>query len=202
MEHHQQNPDSTAGQHIVNPGNLRRERMNEVCAQCHSGGEQLRESFTYVPGEPLEDYLAIDLSGENASNEDPHSANQLARLIKSRCFQKSDSMTCATCHNPHQQERGNQALFSDRCRECHQTQDCIEFPDLGVAIQNRCIECHMPARRDDVVSVHTSDGKTVTPLLRDHYIRGWPDAAVRVRQSILRTIRSGSSSVQSSLQER
>ena len=43
----------------------------------------------------------------------------------------------------------------------------------GSTKETRCIDCHMPARRDQQVKVETKLG-AVTALLRDHKIGVWP----------------------------
>ena len=177
VQFHKLQPDEFEAHFIVNPSELGRDRLQEVCAQCHSGGGELRRpAFSYVPGEPLADYLDIDLAAENERNDDPHSANQLGRLRRSACYQGSNELSCVTCHDPHRHERGNTALFSSRCLQCHQTDDCGARSRFGSAIDRRCIECHMPSRRDAEVSAAAESG-TLLPLLRDHLIGIWPDVS-------------------------
>ena len=177
VEYHRKNPAATTARHIQNPGKLSQQRANEVCAQCHSGvGRLLKAAFTYQPGQPLDQYLAIELADDHPRNDDPHSANQLARLKKSRCYTASEKMTCAMCHDPHRQQRGNTALFSQRCASCHQSDQCGLETQHGAWLHDRCVVCHMPSRRDSLVSVPTPR-RTVTPLLRDHHIAVWPEAS-------------------------
>ncbi len=176
VQYHQNHRDDVQPRYIVNPALLSSERGNEVCAQCHSGAGQLRQpAFSYRPGEPLADYIALDFSGDNVENDDPHAANQLARLMKSRCFSESRDMTCHTCHDPHRQERGDLALFGSRCATCHEQTDCGLSAELGEGITNRCVPCHMPSRRDNQGIIETADGHFL-PLLRDHFIQAQPDA--------------------------
>lgn len=184
VAYHTAHPDESEGKDIVHPGRLSRERSNEVCAQCHSGiGKSLQPPFSYRPGEPLAEYLRLEHRGEEVHGG-VHTDDQLARLRMSRCFQASDSMTCATCHNPHQHERGKLALFSERCRTCHQADDCHVYPEVGEAIRERCIDCHMPKRRDREMKFHTQRGVVDLLMLRDHYIRGWPQATEETLEEI------------------
>lgn len=181
---HRENPDAVEAASIINPSSLSFERSNEVCAQCHSGaGELLHEPFSYVPGEPLTDYLEIDLSAAAETNDDPHAANQLGRLMRSRCFEESGTMTCADCHNPHQHERGNLELFARRCHNCHAVEQCGVRERLGAAIDARCVECHMQVSRDTTVQAAGPTGETM-PLLRDHLIGIWPELSNRVEERI------------------
>ncbi|UCE04046.1 MAG: hypothetical protein JSW67_07705 [Candidatus Latescibacterota bacterium] len=36
VEFHRRNPDLETGKHVVNPGKLPRDRVNDICSQCHS----------------------------------------------------------------------------------------------------------------------------------------------------------------------
>ena len=181
---HRENPDTEHGRHIVHPGKLSRQRSNEICAQCHSGiGHSLQPPFSYRPGDPLDEYLKLEHRGEQVLGG-VHTDDQLARLEMSRCFQASDSMTCATCHDPHRAERGHLALFSERCLSCHQLNQCWVYPKVGDAIRKRCIDCHMPKRRDSDMKFHTDGGMVDLLLLRDHFIRGWPESTEQVLREI------------------
>lgn len=181
--YHLESPEATQGKLIVNPANLSRDRLNELCAQCHSAGEPLKPAFTYRPGEPLAEFLELDLSADDPGNDDPHSANQLARLMRSKCYSESDTMSCITCHDPHRDQRGQTAQYSHACRKCHQPDACEERKSLGDAIDDRCVECHMPSKRDQQVSVDTRSG-SVAALIRDHAIGIWPDATEKVRTAL------------------
>jgi hypothetical protein len=179
VEYHRAYPDETEPRLITNPGRLDREQLNEVWAQCHSGpGELHGRPFTYRPGDPLLHHLDIDLSGAGEENEDPHSANQLGRLMRSRCYQESSTLTCITCHDPHRHERGQTAVFSQRCQQCHAPEDCPTRQRLGTVADQRCVECHMPSRRDAEVTAQ-GPGEAVLPLLRDHLIAVWPEVSFR-----------------------
>ena len=182
IQYHRRYPEDDVAQNIVNPRRLSRERSNEVCAQCHSGGgAPKRPAFTYQPGEPLEHWMSINLDASDTSNDDPHSANQLGRLMRSRCYQESGTLTCMDCHNLHQQERGQAEKFSKRCQSCHQVEDCGLSGQYAEKLATRCVECHMPSRRDlDVASQGAHE--SVMPLLRDHQIGIWPDVSDAIEQ--------------------
>ena len=95
-------------------------------------------------------------------------------------------MTCVSCHDPHRHERGMTTEFSARCLKCHEKTDCGERSRLHAAIDSRCVDCHMPSRRDAQVTVEMKS-TVVTALVRDHYIRVWPEIADQIRQDILKT---------------
>jgi hypothetical protein len=186
---HRQHPEETRGKRIVNPAALSIERQNEICAQCHSAGEEHSSLFSYRPGEPLQQWLQPDLSASAESNADPHSANQLARLMQSPCFQQSGGFACTLCHDPHQNQSGS-ATYAQHCRSCHQQNSCpeVQHPDTGSLAETRCVVCHMPARRDAQVAMQTRHGN-IEALLRDHQIGIWPATATAERAKLADTLR-------------
>ena len=170
--------DDTGAPHITHPGDLSRQRSIEICAQCHSGaGIKHGKPFTYRPGLPLAEY--IEPEPHDAQNRiGVHSNNQVARLSLSTCFQQSDDLTCASCHDPHAPERGDSALFSSRCLDCHTTEACGMEPTLGHAIADNCIDCHMPGRQDKKTGVQNAKGM-IFPVMPEHLIGIYPDATRR-----------------------
>jgi hypothetical protein len=160
------------GAAIVNPAELPRNRAIDVCALCHSGvGEQKAPPFSYIPGEPLDDYL-VPAPLPPGEDVDVH-GNQTALLARSRCFQTSTTMTCSTCHDVHAPQRST-AEFVPRCLECHSVESCGLFPARGAAISKGCVDCHMPELTSQTV-VSTHEGKRVQPRIRSHWIKVYPD---------------------------
>lgn len=163
------------GGSIVNPKTLTSERSQDICRQCHLQPTVAiprprrlgRGDYSYVPGEPLSDYLlAIDIV-EPPSNEEPFEINHHPyRLEQSRCYQESKgALTCLTCHDPHRAVAPSEAVshFRSRCLGCH---DVDEIPRLhessnpGDWRAADCVGCHMPKRRPrDVVQVVMTDHK-------------------------------------------
>jgi predicted CXXCH cytochrome family protein len=147
--------------------------------QCHlqpaSGGVPSlirrfnRGPFSFVPGEPLANFLLIFDHAPGAGHDDEFEiVNSSAyRLRKSQCFLKSNGgMTCTTCHDPHKANFGAQALrhYSDVCRQCHGSVSRENHP---VAV-SECVSCHMQKRRtEDVVHV----------VMTDHWIQRRPAPA-------------------------
>lgn len=164
---------------IVNPAELSRERQMDVCMQCHLETTSLplphsirrvdRESFSYIPGQPLEEFeYFFDRQAGTSFDQRVEVVNQVYRLAKSQCFLKSQ-MTCITCHDPHRQRKGAEATahFISVCRECHRGVHVGGVPsESGDARAAKdvedCLTCHMPRRRsDDAIHV----------VLTDHYIQ-------------------------------
>ena len=140
---HETHPEARSGQAVVHPGRLSRERLMDLCAQCHSNALRHRgPAFRYRPGDPLDAHFKT-LTTKHP--EDDHVANQTTYLRDSKCFQKSDTMTCVTCHNPHVATKpGDRGKGHSACLECHQAVDCGERDRLPVAVQDNCVGCHMP----------------------------------------------------------
>lgn len=175
VNYHRKNPEADAPKFIVHPNDLPRERMNDICSQCHAGGESLllQSPFSFRPGDPLGNYKKF--RPHSGSVGGVHTANQHPRLIKSKCYTETETMNCATCHNPHQDEHGNIQLFSHRCMKCHKMQDCGQFETSGERIKTNCIDCHMPKKDDTKLEIETED-EVIFPQVRDHYIRVDEDA--------------------------
>lgn len=188
VEYHKREPGDRAARHIVNPGNLSRERSIDLCSLCHSGaGEPLQDPFSFRPGDKLADFVKIPPDSDSGPGG-VHSANQQARMALSKCFQQSADMQCTTCHDPHHQERGNAKLFIERCFKCHDSGDCRIVRETGAAAAARCIDCHMPSRADSQMPMQ-KEKEVFRPMLRDHLIDIWDDKTVEV----LKEIASGAS---------
>jgi mono/diheme cytochrome c family protein len=187
VTHHRAHPDERAGRHIIHPRHLSRERLLDLCAQCHSGGATLRRpAFTYRAGEDLAEYIAFDQDPRKLRFK-VHSNNQLPRLRQSRCFQESDSLTCADCHNPHRLERGRLEVFSERCQKCHDPEQCGPAARLGTRALANCIDCHMPKRNDEETPFSTPENDRLTPVwMREHRVAIYPQDTAQFQQEIER----------------
>lgn len=170
VEYHRANKNEKVGKFVSVPSDLTREQQMDLCGQCHSTVTRLKNDnpFSFRPGDKFSDFYEAP-DPENEGNS-VHSSNQIARLMKSKCFQETE-MACADCHNPHKQERGDTQLFSNRCMKCHQSDDCglsgQETP--GLNLQENCIDCHMQLTLTKNLRA-TIAGEGVFPPLRDHYI--------------------------------
>lgn len=167
VEHHRRNTDDRTARHISVPTDFTRAQQLDLCGQCHFGVPRLKgDPFQFRPGDQLTEFYEPDTS---QSQGGVHTTNQLTRLSLSRCFSETE-MTCTDCHDPHQNERGNSALFSRRCLECHQSEHCGMQAQLGASISDNCIDCHMPKQESEEMFLRTSSGREF-PKLRDHHIR-------------------------------
>lgn len=141
-----------------------------MCALCHGGpGKEQRPAFGFVPGRPLNEYLALE-PAPPGQEIDVH-GNQVELLARSPCFQGSQ-MTCTTCHDVHRVQRDAEA-YSSRCTSCHTVRSCGLFPTHGASLQGRCVGCHMPELTSNVI-FSNGRGRTVKPKIRSHWIKGYP----------------------------
>jgi len=163
-EYHASHPGETAGRYILNPARFSRERKLDNCALCHSGMRELkRPSFSYKPGEALEDFLMP----ETSPNPDVH-GNQVGSLELSKCFRFSPAMSCSTCHNVHQQERDPTQL-AQRCLQCHHVSQCKKAEKAGVRMMEQCLDCHMPNQDSRLLRIETATTRNPVPY-RNHNI--------------------------------
>jgi tetratricopeptide (TPR) repeat protein len=151
---------------IVNPARLSTERRLELCMQCHLETTSTRlpalvrrfdrAPFSYVPGQPLGDFVLSFDHAPNTGHEDKFEiAGAAYRLRLSRCFIASKGqLTCTTCHDPHDIPRGISAErhYAEACRQCHSLRDSLHTSAAN------CTDCHMPKRRtEDAVHVIVTD---------------------------------------------
>ena len=94
------------------------------------------------------------------------------------------TLTCNTCHNTHENERGKINVFSQRCMTCHNQEHgtFCKIDSLPVAtIKKNCIDCHMPLKSSRNIAVMLPGASTVTAaLIRSHYISVYPDETKKV----------------------
>src|SRR5205823_3501452 len=119
VEYQTLHPKEIKAKYIINPAMLSRQQNLDLCAMCHGGRlHKTKPSFEFIAGNKLSDYFVPDSSGPATKGIDVH-GNQYGLLSESKCFRVSATLTCITCHNPHENERGKVALFSQRCMTCH-----------------------------------------------------------------------------------
>ena len=176
VTYHEAHPEDDSPRYITHPGSLPPQRQIELCSLCHSGaGIPLKPAFSYRPGKALDEFLELPPYDEQ-NRIGVHSNNQVARLSKSRCFQETEGMTCTTCHDLHRFERGDLAVFSQRCLQCHQVELTGTHRSLGTQLNGNCIDCHVLKHEDKKTPFETPEG-TFYVEMRDHLIGIYPAAS-------------------------
>ncbi|MEJ7770032.1 MAG: multiheme c-type cytochrome, partial [Chitinophagaceae bacterium] len=178
-----QHPEEAKGKFIVNPAALSRQQNIDMCALCHGGSlSKTKPSFEFSVGDTLSNYFSIDTASKDATSIDVH-GNQYGLLAASKCF-KGSNITCSSCHNTHENERGKLALFSKRCMNCHNNEHknfCTMPGKEGVSIVKNCIDCHMPKQPSRSIAVMLQGATTSTPaLMRSHLIKIYPQETKKV----------------------
>jgi mono/diheme cytochrome c family protein len=187
VEFELQNSKDTATHYIVNPSKLTRQQNLDLCALCHGGSlSKTKPSFSFQAGDRLPDYFSIDTAGRNTADIDVH-GNQYGLLAASKCFKESE-MTCNSCHDPHENEKGKIALISKRCMNCHSSEhnkECKMKPVIGSAISQNCIDCHMPEQSSRSIAVFLQGSQfPVAALMRTHLIKIYPSETQKVLKNL------------------
>lgn len=147
-------PDRT----IVHPGRLSRELNEAVCARCHLRGVATvlvrgRQPDEFRPSLPLTDFRIdyhLDLPDSSMKV-----TGHFEQMHRSRCYTQSATLTCTTCHNPHDKPQPAQrtAYYRAKCLSCHEADGGCKLPEpdrLARSPQNDCVSCHMPRVGTDI----------------------------------------------------
>jgi hypothetical protein len=182
VAYHTEHPGEKKGKEVINPASFTRQQSLDLCASCHGGRlEKIRPSFQFTAGDKLSDYFAADPTSSMAVAQgriDVH-GNQYGLLSASKCFTASNTLTCNSCHDTHKNERGNLAVFSQRCMNCHNAEHgnfCKMDQALIPGMKSNCIDCHMPAQPSMSIALFLPNAETpLASLVRSHFISVYPD---------------------------
>ncbi len=134
-------------------------------------------------GDTLSKFKEPHFLRENPNPEtlDVH-GNQNSLLAASKCFLMSN-MDCNTCHNVHKNESSNLIAYSQLCIKCHNEpnhNNCKIASQLTTALKNNCIDCHMPLKPSNIISIAAGGKKDVPYLVRTHYIAVYPEESKKI----------------------
>ncbi len=183
VEFQSQNPEERMGKYVINPSNFSRQQSLDLCSLCHGGRiRNTKPAFSFSSGDNLAKYFNLK-DTFNSGSIDVH-GNQFGLLAKSKCFITSAKMTCLTCHSPHNNEKDNIALYSQRCMTCHNQEHgtfCKINTENSFNIKSNCIDCHMPKQVSKSIVLQLENKKEpIAQLLRTHFITIYADATKKI----------------------
>ena len=171
--------DDTAGRYMARFAALSRQQKLDVCAQCHSGAHPavLRSVFYLKPGDTLANFFFPDPRMARPVGETDVHGNQYELLTASKCFLKSATLECGSCHDVHVKERDRLEVFAARCMSCHGKAGLVG-KHVGMDMEfltHNCIDCHMPAKASAGITMLTGQQRNpVADQVRSHYIAIYP----------------------------
>ena len=175
---------------IVNPSELPNWLADNICMNCHQGGDTRvlqpgKKYGDFRPGTPLDDTLAIfQIPLTRKTLPQSPLLQHYELMILSKCYRASGGkLACITCHDPHRQLSSSKAaeFYRRKCLGCHTEQSCpLPLPArLSKSPPDDCAGCHMPKLPVRTIS-HS--------VLTDHRIivrEGEPFPEVAFRQTTL-----------------
>jgi hypothetical protein len=133
---------------IVNPAKLTMALADDICMNCHQGGDTRiplpgKTELDFRPGHPLIETVAI-FKVPRPVDRDLLEHNESIRL--SACFRASHGrMGCGSCHHPH----ATAVDYRAKCLTCHtKPLSAAAHPDRA----GHCAQCHMPKREIGVIA--------------------------------------------------
>ncbi|MGH9628249.1 MAG: multiheme c-type cytochrome [Bryobacteraceae bacterium] len=110
---------------IHNPGQLAAAELNQFCGSCHR----------------MPPSAGSETDWTNAWN----TRHQPVYLSQSACFQKSEgTLSCLTCHNPHERLQRDALSYNAKCAACHGLQQRPPAKVCNANAGKACTSCHMP----------------------------------------------------------
>lgn len=186
VNYHEAYPEEKQPKYITRFASLTRAQKMDACGVCHSSSKQAFQvsTFKFKMGDTLARFKEPDYLNTQTNNAalDVH-GNQNGLLTASKCFMMSN-MDCSTCHNTHVNNSGNLALYSQKCMNCHNDANhnvCKVAPKLSALMKNNCIDCHMPLKPSNTISVNdTAGNKNSLYMVRTHRIAVYLDESKKI----------------------
>ena len=182
------NQPTSEENYIINANNYTQQQQLDACAICHSSTNKSFPSALYFQ---TGNTLIHDTATTNLMSKVDVHGNQYGLLIESACFANSTTMTCTTCHNPHEEQRGSVSMFSEKCMQCHSIEKnnfcpLSETTDIAI-LQENCIDCHMPNRESQILNVKLDSETDHSPaVIRTHLIAVYPESPIKISQFFIK----------------
>lgn len=183
VNYHLTYPEVKEAKYITASRFLSRQQKLDACAVCHSGNDKQKEisSFNFKMGDTLANFfLPWASSTHNKNDEFDVHGNQYNLLAESKCFLKSKTLNCFTCHDPHTNASNDLKMYSDKCITCHQNTDhnSLKLDQASAnTIKTNCIDCHMPEQSSSAITFRLSGSNLKSAyMLRTHKIAVYRDA--------------------------
>jgi len=188
VEYQTNHPQEKESKFMTKIATLNRLQQNDLCALCHSGFRDVQQSlFNFKPGDNLVNYYIPDYGRVDTADLDVH-GNQTQLMLASACYKVSNNLTCTSCHNVHLKERDSISTFSQRCISCHKQVDhsfTSANKNLSEAVQNNCIDCHMPLKASAAITLLTKQKTDAYPdYIRTHLITVYKEETKRFLDSL------------------
>ena len=182
-------PQLKQGAYIVSYKSLSRTQKMDICGVCHSGNRNfmLGTAFAFRPGDTLLHSMMPNTGQASGTMQPDEHGNQTRMLTLSKCYMMSN-MDCSTCHNAHNNDRGNDLQHNQRCQDCHSVSNhnfCKIADTLNTSfLKNNCTKCHMPEQPFNIVTVKTSAGSNIAPIsIVNHRIAIYPEESKKIMGS-------------------
>jgi hypothetical protein len=184
VDYQKNHPKDREAKYIALISKLTRRQKMDMCGVCHSGIQKtIQPVFNFKPGDVLDNYYYPDVAPLATTNMDVH-GTQTQLLMASKCYRKSNTLTCMSCHDSHKNERDQMEVFSQRCMTCHSEANhnfCTLQNVAKEKMQTNCIDCHMPAKPSKVITLLTRMKENPVPdYIRTHLITVYPDETQKV----------------------
>jgi len=201
---HLQNGQVKEAKFIVSVKNFSRKQQLDFCRSCHGGKLVAKKpAFTFKAGDDLNKYFKVDSVQASSTSLDSH-GNQFGMLSLSNCFLQSN-MTCLTCHQVHDNEKGKVVDFSNRCMTCHvesknslhvqpssrsrtegrQAGFCTFKTLTGSQLKQNCIQCHMPEKNSNSIRMLLQGETIPTPAkMHVHHVTVYQDEVIKYIKSL------------------
>ena len=168
---------------IVNPEKLSRDLAESICQQCHLQGANWvtttgHDVWDFRPGRPITDFR-VDYQFSLGS-EGMRIVGHVEQMHASECYQQTRTLTCTTCHPPHQPVSADERVdfYRSVCIDCHEDESCGKpLAERMRHSGNSCFQCHMPKADTNVthaafhhhrIGVHTRND--ISPKVRPELI--------------------------------